>query len=112
MTSHSPGRSSWTPNRVVASAIALAFAALAGCAQQINNPYTDSAALPPDEMTTSSAKAYRTADKPALQDRRAWQESTVAYHRTPVTHWPLMWEDPFVGEGNGRPANAERDAAD
>src|SRR5436190_16274923 len=90
------------------------FAALcAGCARQLNNPWSDSGAWDRGELTTASAIGYRSqADTEADQLRRNWPEQEGRFQSGSVTHWPIWWEDPFVDKGNDCTNPQNPDAAD
>ena len=84
---------------------------LSGCAQ-LNNPYKDSSAAIDAEMTTASAEGYKGKAEFPSTLRRTWKLVDARYENGAVTHWPLLFEDPFETKGNSFVAPEDRDAPD
>lgn len=92
-------------------AVAALAVVLSGCAQ-LNNPYKDSSAAIDSDMTTASAEGYKGKAEFPSTLRRMWATADVHYENGAVTHWPLLFEDPFETKGNSFTAPEDRDAAD
>lgn len=80
--------------------LACACLVLAGCADQVIDPFRDASAVPEGALSTASADDVRAAGKSAVIRVRDWQAWRLKPEDGAVTHWPLWWQDPFEQKGS------------
>lgn len=83
----------------------------AGCAH-LNDPFKDSSAVIDPEISTVSATAYQGKAEIHTGARRTWTPATVWFENGAVTHWALVFEDPFEDKGNRLESVEDIDAPD